>query len=278
MYKVYVGCLPASCTPEQLSEFFSTFGPIVDPKISRKPGSKLCSGNGTFGCLDKKNFDAIITERQFDFHGRTIFCEGKLTGEELLIKNQILSRRRIFVSNLPATASDQQIEEVMRVFGPVQNGYRIKTLSNKPRPFGFVTFHHEETARKAVSVGFILINEQIVYITPFKKNNLRKGKEASELPGSGNSKLCNTNKSVQLLPPNLTGRKTYCSRPSQQSKYLEALQAAQHIKPTSVRYHQRGRGLDHRAFIIRFNIQVPLMTPPTHPVVSTKNQTMTTIK
>lgn len=278
MYKVYVGCLPASCTSEQLAAFFSRFGPIEDTKVTRKAGSKLCSGNGTFGCKDRSTYDQIISVREFDFYGRNIFCEGKLSGGELLLKNQSLSRRRIFVSNLPSDATDQDIEDAMRVFGPVQNGYRIKTLNNKPRPFGFVTFLEESAAEKAVEVGFILLNNQFVYISPFKKNTSRQeGTEGPAILETGNGiTIPNHPPSLSKIPFITSQAKTGSWPTTEGYSKPASAKVGTHIKPTSVSYHQGWQGLDHGAAKVRFNIQY-FELPPTHPVVSKQvNQTHTT--
>lgn len=266
MYKVYVGCLPASCTAEQLSQFFSFFGQIADTKVSKKSGSKLCSGNGTFTCLSKLTFDSIVAIREFNFFGRTVFCEGKLTGDELLLKNQILSRRRIFVSNLPTNLSDRQIEESMKVFGLVQNGYRIKTLSNKQRPFGFVTFYEEISAEIAIRAETIVINGQPVYISPFKKNNSSRKKtdpgeavpnEQTSLTSQPQIHLSTDLKSisakVQAVPQ---GTKLALG-----SRDQSVTKASVNIKPTSVRYHVEWHGLNHGETRIRFNVQLMTKRP-----------------
>ena len=260
MYKVYVGCLPASCTAEQLAEFFSQHGQILDMKVSRKAGSKLCSGNGTFSCVDQQTYDALVATREFDFNGRVIFCEGKLSGEQLLQKNLTLSRRRIFVSNLPSSATDQDIEDSMRGFGAVQNGYRIKTLSNKPRPFGFVTFFDETSAENAIETGFVLLYDQFVYISPFKKNSPpRKGTEVKENCESGCQGTVQTQKSVQTTTPTSLegGVITHTWLSATNNSNPRSMKVRHDIKPTLVRYNYGWLGFDHGDSQVRFNVHIP---------------------
>ena len=259
MYKVYVGCLPASCTAELLAEFFSQHGRIVDAKVTKKPGSKLCSGNGTIECLDKETLDTIIATREFKFHGRIIYCEGKLNGEDLILKNLSLSRRRVFVSNLPPGATDEQLEDIMRGFGAVQNCYRIKTLTQKPRPFGFVTFCDEISAGKAIEAGFVVINGQFVYISPFKKNSSNKQeKDQGNNPESGISGL-NAPSSAQNDPKSPeSGSNTKAKlilTPNIKSRLMKEDHA---IKPSLVRYYHGWVGPDHGESSVRFNVYIPI--------------------
>ena len=256
MYKVYVGCLPAYCTAEELAEFFSQIANIHDTRVSRKPGSKLCSGNGVFSCVDRDSFEAIVATREFDFHGRVIFCEGMLSGEALLHKNLMLSRRRVFVSNLPPRATDQQIADVMRWFGAVQNGYRILTLTRKPRPFGFVTFFDEASAQNAIATGSVLLHGQFVFISPFKRVYLpNKGTKTMKNPETRSAKIIHYQKSVQTRlkagasgAANLTGL-------SATTAHQRSMEVGHGIKPTSVRYHQGWLGLSHGATQVHFHQQ-----------------------
>lgn len=280
MYKVYVGCLPASCTAEQLSELFSRYGTVVDAKVSRKPGSKLCSGNGTFACSDKASFDAIIAKRTFDLNGRVVFCEGKLTGEELILKNQLLSRKRVYLSNLPSNVTDQEIEDSMRAFGPVQNGYRIKSLANKPRPFGFVTFMDEPSAERAIELGFILLKDQIVYISPFKKSSTHAGKEKDSLKETFGVPM------PTFLNYQPIAKPTPCRTAAEDSPWVPKAESGNEphsmveqneIKPTSICYLSRSVVLNHEAPLVRYNLQRLNWSPPTFHSVSTgKNQTLST--
>jgi RNA recognition motif-containing protein len=169
MYKIHLGCLPASCTREQLLSYFSEFGRIRDAKVTRKSKS-LCSGDGWLICHDYTTYEQLLKIKNFEFAGRTIFCEPMLTGEQLLEKNRLLSLRRIFVSNLPPHLQDHQIFEVFTEFGEVQNAYRIVSLRNEKRPFGFVTFMQQSSAVQAVQTGKIYFEQRPIYISDFKKH------------------------------------------------------------------------------------------------------------
>jgi len=170
MYKIYIGCLPASCTKEELVGYFSYFGPTISVKIVKRARNKLCSGNAILECGTEYMFNAIVAQREFDFHDRRIYCEPVLQGRLLEKKNRELSLRRIYISNLPSGVSNDQLQEQFKLFGPVQNAYRIRTLHNEDRPFGFVTFHSQRSASLAVSTGSLIINGRKILILRFKKN------------------------------------------------------------------------------------------------------------
>lgn len=169
MYKIHLGCLPASCSREQLLSYFGQFGRFRDAKVTRK-SKALCSGDGWLICEDLASYDRVLKIKNFEFAGRTIFCEPMLTGEQLQEKNRLLSLRRIFVSNLPPHMEDHQIFEVFSQFGEVQNAYRIISLKNEKRPFGFVTFINQHSAVQAVQSSKVYFEQRPIYISDFKKH------------------------------------------------------------------------------------------------------------
>ena len=112
MYKVYVGCLPASCTSEQLAAFFSRFGPIEDTKVTRKAGSKLCSGNGTFGCKDRPTYEQIISVREFDFFGRSVRIWKRNSDNEAKVAKSLRRvRRQIVAAQTKMSESQRRIRK-----------------------------------------------------------------------------------------------------------------------------------------------------------------------
>lgn len=169
MYKIHLGCLPASCSREQLLSYFGQFGRFRDAKVTRK-SKALCSGDGWLISEDQASYERVLKIKNFEFAGRTIFCEPMLTGEQLQEKNRLLSLRRIFVSNLPPHMEDHQIFEVFSQFGEVQNAYRIISLKNEKRPFGFVTFINQHSAVQAVQSSKVYFEQRPIYISDFKKH------------------------------------------------------------------------------------------------------------
>lgn len=59
---------------------------------------------------------------------------------------------RVFVGNLPYSATSENLKEYFDSFGPVKDA-RIMTdrETGQSRGFGFVTFHDEQTARQVIS-------------------------------------------------------------------------------------------------------------------------------
>lgn len=169
MYKIYVGCLPACCSKDQLLSYFSCFGNIKNAKVLRK-SKKLCSGNGVLLCGDLETFSRILSHRTFSMSGRSIFCEPLLRGEQLQQKNKELSERRVFLSNIPPYMNDTAIEQLLSRFGAVQNAYRIRTLNDEKKPFGFVTFYDSESASKAVKERKLYYQDKKIYVSDFQKN------------------------------------------------------------------------------------------------------------
>jgi RNA recognition motif-containing protein len=232
MYKCHIGCLPASCTSEELATYFSQYGSIRQVKVLRK-SRRLCSGNAVLLCADEATMQRIVNIKTFSFGGRTIFCEPVLTGAELEEKNRALGQRRVFLSNLPPQMEDVDIGRLLSVFGPVENAYRIKSLKDVKRPFGFVTFYDSVAAATAVQTRKVFFGETKITISDFQMNKppiQKKPKQSkdglpSEEPDSG---------------PNDVG----------------GFEADSHsLKPTQKAYHFSGRsGLGVSKAVYRFNI------------------------
>lgn len=188
MYKCHIGCLPASCTSEELLSYFSQYGVIRQVKVLRK-SRRLCSGNAVLLCADEATMQRIVNIKTFNFGGRTIFCEPVLTGAELEEKNRALGQRRVFLSNLPPQMEDVDIGRLLSVFGPVENAYRIKSLKDVKRPFGFVTFYDSVAASTAVQTRKVYFGETKITISDFQMNKpplQKKSKQAKEgLPSEG---------------------------------------------------------------------------------------------
>lgn len=259
MYKVYVGCLPASCTVSQLREFFSRFGEISQVKLGKRAGNRFCSGVGGFSCLNKYVFEQILAIREFSFHGRLIYCDRLLSGEDLLLKNQELGAKRVFISNLPQEATDSDIETAMSTFGAVQNGYRIKTLKNQIRPYGFVSFFEMTAAIKAIHAGQIQILGQLVFITPFKRKEQNQQKFSPQT--TINSRSIQSNRCI--VKP--SGQRTANTNQHQYSypqvsETTETREGGQLgpscLKPTSSIYHKRRSGLRYSSRDLRINVSI----------------------
>lgn len=135
-----------------------------------KNGKNLCSGNAIVQCSHASTYSQILESSNLSFEGRSIFCEPMLTGEALHAKNLMLSYRRVFVSNLPFSMSDNTIKQVFTQFGPVQNAYRIRSMAMEDRPFGFVTFYDSASADLAATHHKIHYKSTALYISHFQKH------------------------------------------------------------------------------------------------------------
>ena len=234
MYKCHIGCLPASCTSEDLMSYFSQYGVIRQVKVLRK-SRRLCSGNAVLLCADEATMQRIVNIKTFSFGGRTIFCEPVLTGAELEEKNRALGQRRVFLSNLPPQMEDSDIGRLLSVFGPVENAYRIKSLKDIKRPFGFVTFYEPAAALTAVQTRKVFFGDTKITISDFQMNKpplQKKPKQSKDgLPSEElESRLADLGSSEVEIHP---------------------------LKPTQKAYHFSGRiGLEVSKPVYRFNISL----------------------
>lgn len=257
MYKVYIGCLPASCTMDMLKSYFSQFDNVKEVRLSKRPGNKLCSGNGSFSCTDKSAFDFIVAQREFNFYGRTIYCNPLLNGEELQQKNQELSKRRIFLSSLPPEVSDEMLETIMATFGKVENAYRIKSLKNESKPFGFVTYFSPSSAEEAVKAGQIVYLSHLILISEYKKScrfNQSSKKALEQKDKSLLKALRNTSPIRCKSSPKASATQFNSKETIKVRKALENQENA-NAKPTTRSYHLLRRNIADTSSQLRFNIR-----------------------
>lgn len=173
--KLHIGSLPASSKEESLHEYFSKFGPVTEVVISRNRKG-FCRGHGSVTMEKVSDSMKIleIGENNHQIQGRFIFIKAFMEGSELEQSQELISKRRIYLSNISLKISDEQLSQCLKIFGPLENAYRVVSLSGKKRKYGFASFSTEEGALRCLSAGKINILSSHVFCTVYQAKGLKK--------------------------------------------------------------------------------------------------------
>jgi RNA recognition motif-containing protein len=88
---------------------------------------------------------------------------------------------KIYVGNLPFSVDDEQLRELFKTYGEIEEVTIIKDrFSGRSKGFGFVTFKEDESAKKAISE----MNEKEVEGRNLKVNEARPMEERPQGQGS----------------------------------------------------------------------------------------------
>ena len=69
--------------------------------------------------------DDILSKSSFFFKDRTFFVKPYLSGEDLAKFKLNIARRRVFVHNIPAIVTNDNLGSIFKIFGPVEDAYLI---------------------------------------------------------------------------------------------------------------------------------------------------------
>ncbi|CAF1389473.1 unnamed protein product [Rotaria magnacalcarata] len=86
--KIFVGGIPSSVGPEELANFFQSYGQVEEAFIIYDRYSGRHRGFGFVTFADMATTKAVCSTRIFDVHGRKIECKRALKREEILAKNE----------------------------------------------------------------------------------------------------------------------------------------------------------------------------------------------
>lgn len=158
--KLYLSSLPSKVREWHIRSHFSKYGEVASIHIARDSKRNFCKGYGSITFKPDVDLQRIITDEHQIF-GRSILCDLFIEkGEDLEKRKSQISKRRIFVSNIPNWMSNSALKETLSKFGKVVSAYRIqKHHSKRQMPYGYVCFDIEESATKCLKEGFLFMGE-----------------------------------------------------------------------------------------------------------------------
>lgn len=196
MQKLFVGGLPPDSKAEDIKSILSTRTQIYEVVLKRRPKNDKCIGHG-YIVTSKKGAEDLLRLQSFKYRKRKVKIAPYQDGNKLEQFRKEVSRRRVFIKNLPNDIKADQISEYFKEYGEIESCYmrgepksnlKIAVLIFKQKisalkvyedyRFGELDFEEilKRKMEKNVYVGFRFF---IVRASPNMENN-QKGLESSE--------------------------------------------------------------------------------------------------
>ncbi|CAL5338591.1 unnamed protein product [Camellia sinensis] len=77
----------------------------------------------------------------------------------------------IFIGNLPADVSVEQLDSIFKKFGPIKRGGIHTIICEDKFCYGFVEFEYSNSARNAIEAHFVMVGSKEAYITEKRSPN-----------------------------------------------------------------------------------------------------------
>lgn len=157
--KYFVPKLPTSITDEELGDYFSRFGQVVEAGVAVDKETGQSRGFGYFTMADASSQEDLFA------------LDHELAGEPIsvLLTKESLARYgmyKVHLSNLPAEATADDIRAALCQFGMVLDVHTPKNRDGGRQNYGFVTFSSSEAFHAAVGAKRCQLGRDEVMIKP----------------------------------------------------------------------------------------------------------------
>lgn len=154
-HKIFVGGLDLETTEEDLSEYFSKFGKVVERLIKVDIKSKKSRGFGFIGFKTPESIVLVLELGEHFIRGKKIDCKRAMTKEEAYSLNKNLkdSCRKVFVSNIPRDTSKAELTKLFNQYGRVAEVNLM--FKKKETGFCYLIYEREEEAIKLIEQKYI---------------------------------------------------------------------------------------------------------------------------
>lgn len=150
--KVFVSGLPVNVSKPEIVEFFSSFGDIEHCQLKLNNKTKRSLG---YSCITfRHSQDARrLFGKQVEFKNRICECKKVLSNTQLKEQQVIEKKRKLLLTGIPASFSNEDLRECLEQFRGISHGYVIMdgVESTTNKGFGFVAFDNLESKNSFIS-------------------------------------------------------------------------------------------------------------------------------
>ncbi|GMT35267.1 hypothetical protein PFISCL1PPCAC_26564, partial [Pristionchus fissidentatus] len=180
MRKLFIGGLSHETTDEQLRQYFSKWGPVIDSIVIREPNSKQSRGFGfvTFGTLAA--VENAMADRPHYVGGKVVDSKRAIPREQMmsLMQSPFVDYDIPYGCKLTITGihCDFHTVETLRLYFEKFGTLDQVEILGKPRGVGFVVFERREDADKCLAFkgGRHVINEKRIDVRPAPPSHYRQ--------------------------------------------------------------------------------------------------------
>lgn len=217
MQKVFIGSIKKNSQSADLQTKLEEFGFINKAEILH-PSDGVISKGFAIVNLDFKNINLdSFLKSKISYEGANLYLSRYLEGDAIKKRNEELSRKKVFVSGIPDSFTNDQLLKLFSHFGGIETAYinrrrkikKKKVEENQSQDnqetekvfFGFVTFLEEESAIRCLEAGVkdLGSNFEVNSFTPkpltdFKEKSLGDIKQPTPQKQKKNKKKKNRKK------------------------------------------------------------------------------------
>ncbi len=140
--KVFVGSIPANTEEKDLLQFLLRYATVLSVSLAKnkiKAKQTSCKGFGFITCKREEDFEALLAlNSQVCYRGRFLTFREFKTGADLQEEISSFNGRRLFVGNICPSVQPNDLADVFKQFGPIENVYLVNDEQSKKSKFGYV--------------------------------------------------------------------------------------------------------------------------------------------
>lgn len=145
---LFVGGLSFNITEDDLKNYFSRFCSVIKVVLLRDRSTGLTKGYG-FVTLEDGEKVKQVTHQTNIICGRRVECQIASKKSDKQRVDEERRMRKVYVSRIPASMSNQELYNIFVRFGEIHNCYIIQNIeSSSNKPYGYVEFRRLEDAQE----------------------------------------------------------------------------------------------------------------------------------
>ena len=162
--KIYMGNIPFQVTKEEIKDFFSSYGEVVDVYIPQNPDTGVGRGFAFVTMKEEDAMAAIEATNGADFGGRTLVVNEPLPpGKKAPARKS--NTTKLYVGNLSFYTVVETLEDIFGEFGPVVDCYLPEdAATGGSRGFGFVTMAREDALNAIKEIDGCEVDGRVIRV------------------------------------------------------------------------------------------------------------------